>query len=83
MVNFQTKNRDYHDFGTHAFFQFPGHPELCPVVELAAVHENRSKTNLVETLALKLCRKCSIKIDGQAGSEEPVVKSSRAHSEHD
>lgn len=47
-------------------------PSFARLLERAAFHENRSKTNLVETLVLQFCRECGI--DGQAGAEEPVVK---------
>lgn len=58
-------------------------PSFARLLERAAAHENRSKTNLVETLVLPFCRERGIETDGQAGPEEPVVKSSRAHSELD
>lgn len=58
-------------------------PSFARLLERAAAHENRSKTNLVETLVLQFCRERGIETHGQAGLEEPVGKSSRAHTERD
>lgn len=58
-------------------------PSFARLLERAAAQENRSKTNLVETLVLRFCRERGIDTDAQAGHEDPVVKAPRARSGRD